>query len=168
MIKSVPRHLNMRFLVCRIWMTLCVGSKKRLSQYTTCERFDHDLTDPAYMLAPKKRLSQYTIRERFEYDLTDPAYMLVPQKRFYEMIKSVPLRWGLGFLWALRGQCCVGGICDSKIKDIWWFTTKVCPTLRVPIGVLNSPRGITIHIYKFACLDRFVQITTNHMKFLRN
>ena len=60
-----------------------------------------------------------------------------------------PLRWGLAFLWALRGQCCVGGICDSKIKEIWWFTTKVCPTLRVPIGVLNSPRGITIHIYKF-------------------
>ena len=130
------------------------------------------------MLAPKKRLSQYTIRERFEYDLTDPAYMLVPKKRFehlcedpriqHEMIKSVLLRWGLGFLWALRGQCCVGGMCDSKIKDIWWFTTKVCPTLRVPIGVLNSPRGTTIHIYKFACLDRLVQITTNQMKFLRN
>ena len=75
---------------------------------------------------------------------------------------------GLGCLWALRGQCCVGGICDSKIKEIWWFTTKICPTLRVPIGVLNSPRGITIHIYKFACLDRLVQITTNQMTFLRN
>ena len=98
------------------------------------------------MLVPNKK--------RFEHDCEDPRIQ-------HEMIKSVPLRWGLGFLWALRGQCCVGGICDSKIKEIWWFTTKVCPTLRVPIGVRNSPRGITIHIYKF-CL--FGTPRPNHNK----
>merc|ERR1712127_493969 len=28
---TVPRHQNISFLVCRIWMPWCVGSKKRLS-----------------------------------------------------------------------------------------------------------------------------------------
>ncbi len=66
-----------------------------------------------------------------------------------------PLRWGLAFLWALGGQCCVGGICDSKIKEMWWFTMK--------ITVASQYTCIS-----FACLDRLVQITTNQMNILRN